>query len=729
MALYQQDITPKPRNLAEAAGLWADGAPVRQPRPLSPLVERALQQQQQQQQQQEAAPPRAPARTILEAAGISRPEVALRPISPLVQRMREQEAARAASAGSAVDQIPTGGQRAAPLPDGSQSDPLNSEVGRNVMNTMAALPGTTGLAARAGWTAGAAKGAGGALSTERVIPAAWEVVQDGGSLARAAEGGGVLSRAANLATQQAALPGATGELLPAIAANPFVRRALAEAAPQMARNARGPVPWADVVPPAALGGTQGSQALGGIARSNPLLRYAAMAAGAGGALTAATALDGQGGESGAPVGAVQAAQVPRQGLAAAALAQAASRSPGGGANVVRDGNSYSGPANISGDISINGAQPQGSVTTLPAGATPSGFGGPLVQAAGIVPWGSDRPGFSIMDNPLVARALGGVSGQNMVAADGLAARSQLESMARLRASGQIASPAPGPSMSLSGGALGIRRDPSIVASELGAQRGFDRAVGRDPASLQRGAALTKTAMEQQGETQRQLISSGATLQAAGLKAAAGRAAPAGYRYTANGALEAIPGGPASSKLAEEQKTRDAALDGSRQAIGTINRLLSSPGREGATGTWNLSRHIPGNASADFAAEVETLKAQTFLPMVQQLRGMGALSNAEGDKLNAAVGALNFNMSEQAFAESLGRIRDQIASAMQRSGVDINDVANWGLAAPSSAAQQPTTQPQTVSAPAISTARTVTRTGVIDGRRVAQYSDGSVDYAD
>jgi hypothetical protein len=187
---------------------------------------------------------------------------------------------------------------------------------------------------------------------------------------------------------------------------------------------------------------------------------------------------------------------------ASAAAPAPAAAPATTSNVSRIGNSYSG-TDVAGDISINGSAPRGSVTTLPAGAAPSGFGGPLVQAAGIRPWGSDRPGFSIMDNPMVARALGGgPSAQNMGAADNLAAQGNIESMARLRASGQIASPGPGPSMSLSGSTLGIRRAPSIVAAELGAQRGFDRAEGRDPASLQRATSIYQALLQQQGQNQR-----------------------------------------------------------------------------------------------------------------------------------------------------------------------------------------------------------------------------------
>jgi hypothetical protein len=200
-------------------------------------------------------------------------------------------------------------------------------------------------------------------------------------------------------------------------------------------------------------------------------------------------------------------------------------------------------------------------------------------------------------------------------------------------------------------------------------------------------------------------------------------APAGFRWSANGqSLEAIPGGPAAIKQTEDQRTRDSAHDQTRQTIGTINRLMEHPGRRGATGTWNFGRMVPGTDAADFAAEVETLKAQTFLPMVQQLRGMGALSNAEGEKLNAAVGALRFDMSEKAFNESLARIREQFGTVLGRAGVDIKDMQSWGMNPDQG--QQQATQPAQQGQQ-----RTVKRTGVLNGRKVVEYADGSINYAD
>ena len=52
-------------------------------------------------------------------------------------------------------------------------------------------------------------------------------------------------------------------------------------------------------------------------------------------------------------------------------------------------------------------------------------------------------------------------------------------------------------------------------------------------------------------------------------------------------------------------------------------------------------------------------------MVAQLKGMGALSDAEGKKLTAAVGALDPKMGEVAFRESIARITEDMTNARAR----------------------------------------------------------------
>ncbi|WP_183020534.1 hypothetical protein [Delftia sp. UME58] len=54
-----------------------------------------------------------------------------------------------ANGGRPEDQIPTDGYPKAPAPDGSQSNPMNTELGRNVSNLANAVPGALGGSARA----------------------------------------------------------------------------------------------------------------------------------------------------------------------------------------------------------------------------------------------------------------------------------------------------------------------------------------------------------------------------------------------------------------------------------------------------------------------------------------------------------------------------------------------------------------------------------------------------
>ena len=118
-----------------------------------------------------------------------------------------------------------------------------------------------------------------------------------------------------------------------------------------------------------------------------------------------------------------------------------------------------------------------------------------------------------------------------------------------------------------------------------------------------------------------------------------------------------------------QQTRQQAADSAAatfdQAIGSTDRLLVHPGLEKSVGRASMFPTIPGGDAANFEAELETLKAQTFLPQVAALKGMGALSDAEGKKMSDSVGALSVKMSQPEFKKSLERVQTTLAQAKQR----------------------------------------------------------------
>ncbi|EHF3278983.1 acyltransferase [Salmonella enterica subsp. enterica serovar Dublin] len=115
--------------------------------------------------------------------------------------------------------------------------------------------------------------------------------------------------------------------------------------------------------------------------------------------------------------------------------------------------------------------------------------------------------------------------------------------------------------------------------------------------------------------------------------------------------------------ADRQAAAQGAVDTFSTALDSLNEIEQSPGLSKAVGIRSAFPTVPGSDAANFEARLDTFKAQTFLPMVQSLKGMDALSDAEGKKLSDAVGALSPKMSEKAFRESIGKIRNQLESKL------------------------------------------------------------------
>ena len=126
-----------------------------------------------------------------------------------------------------------------------------------------------------------------------------------------------------------------------------------------------------------------------------------------------------------------------------------------------------------------------------------------------------------------------------------------------------------------------------------------------------------------------------------------------------------------NNLKREAKQETADLTKSSQLasfdtmLGTLDRLGKHAGLKSSVGFQGAFPTMPGSESANFQAELNTFQSQAFLPMVAQLKGMGALSDSEGKKLTAAVGALDPKMGEQAFRDSIARITADMQAARQR----------------------------------------------------------------
>ena len=166
----------------------------------------------------------------------------------------------------------------------------------------------------------------------------------------------------------------------------------------------------------------------------------------------------------------------------------------------------------------------------------------------------------------------------------------------------------------------------------------------------------------------------------GTRAPAMPKAPAGYRYTPAGDLEAIPGGPAAAGpnlTPKEIQKREASLPQARQAVSTVSNTMSVIGetvdrllanREGLNGiTGLISGRTPGitDASRQAEADIDQLKNLAFIQGITELRnasktgaGVGNVSNKEGERFENLKASLDRKQSLNDMIAALTRLKNQ-----------------------------------------------------------------------
>lgn len=115
-----------------------------------------------------------------------------------------------------------------------------------------------------------------------------------------------------------------------------------------------------------------------------------------------------------------------------------------------------------------------------------------------------------------------------------------------------------------------------------------------------------------------------------------------------------------------------AVDTLNQTRSTIESLMKHPGLNGGkvlggagTVTGKYLGNIPGTDDKDFRAQIETLQAQNFQSQIKTMTGMGALSDAEGKKLSAAIANLDPDQSAKQLKNNLGVVRGYIDKALSK----------------------------------------------------------------
>ena len=134
----------------------------------------------------------------------------------------------------------------------------------------------------------------------------------------------------------------------------------------------------------------------------------------------------------------------------------------------------------------------------------------------------------------------------------------------------------------------------------------------------------------------------------------GEAAAAVERGKAIGQVEgaAIAGAPIDLATADE-------------TLRLIEGVRSDPGIEVGTGATSAANIVPGTPGYDFQNRVDQLLSGGFLTAIDQLRGMGALSNAEGQTATRAISRMDTATSKPAFLEALSDYENIVRVGRER----------------------------------------------------------------
>lgn len=142
----------------------------------------------------------------------------------------------------------------------------------------------------------------------------------------------------------------------------------------------------------------------------------------------------------------------------------------------------------------------------------------------------------------------------------------------------------------------------------------------------------------------------------------------GQRNQQTGEFKPLGGAAAKATKPVDFDSDIASLN---NTIGITERLYHHPGLSavvgvpGFTGGLLGGKVIPGTDAAGFTSLMKNFDANAYLAQVTKMKGMGALSDAEGARLSAAIGSLSVSQSETEFMSNLAGVRKDLELARSR----------------------------------------------------------------
>lgn len=125
-----------------------------------------------------------------------------------------------------------------------------------------------------------------------------------------------------------------------------------------------------------------------------------------------------------------------------------------------------------------------------------------------------------------------------------------------------------------------------------------------------------------------------------------------------------------AQIVRDQKLRDKVAEATSgissidNILNTIDTVKNHPGLDKATGFKSAFPTTPGSDAANFEALVEALGSQSFLSQIASFKGMGALSDAEGKKLQSALSNFSIKQSPGQLKKNLAEVERLMTNARE-----------------------------------------------------------------
>ena len=205
---------------------------------------------------------------------------------------------------------------------------------------------------------------------------------------------------------------------------------------------------------------------------------------------------------------------------------------------------------------------------------------------------------------------------------------------------------------------------TVVADNLGGQLVYRGSRSATPLGV-----MDKTATPDALMTDARTRAEGAANRAVSIRGQdlsnSGSKAPAGYRFNADGNLEAIPGGPADIKAGEigakTEQRRVAAITQANNVLGAVGEAKDLVGFTTA-GFGAINKNIPATDARNLDAKLTTIKANLGFDRLQQMRDMSPTGGALGQvavqelvALQSTVASLDQAQSPAELRRALGKI--------------------------------------------------------------------------